>query len=1193
MPDSTVNLDDSLISICMAHAPRWRSGNVAGIRRDHRGGRSCLRTTHSELPRRPAASLGHMLSAGFDLPSRPPGMVDLPVAVWSEPVVLPTYLPEEPSHYPAYLDRRVYQGSSGRVFPLPFHDRISETRKAHRWLGLHMENAYLRLLVLPELGGRIQVALDKRSGYPLFFANPVIKPALVGLAGPWLAGGVEFNWPQHHRPATFLPMAWDIDVGDGTVWCSDHDPFHRMKGMHGIRLRPDSTVIELKVRLFNRSDEPQTFLWWANVAAEVHSEYQSFFPSDVTTVADHAKRAVSTFPAASGLYYGVDYPARRHLDSRPDSGIRVPGDRLDWPRNIPVPTSYMCLNSSGDFFGGYDHRAAAGFVHWADHHYAVGKKQWTWGDEAFGRAWNRNLSDEAAAYIELMAGVFTDNQPDFSHLAPGETKRFSQYWYPVVRTGPIVAASQEAALGVEVEAGRTALRFAGSRDLGAVDLVVHDERGLRLHASRLDLGPERHQAVVINTAGPIFVALRQGTRTLLSWKTPHIMGAADLKAITKPAPAIEPAREPAPPGEVGSVEELYLIGRHLEQYRHATRSPEAYWREALSRDHGHSRTHTALGAKRYREARFDEALQHLEAAVARLTTLNPNPEDGRAHYMLGLTLVRLGRDGEAYAAFAKSTWLDAWVAAGSHQMAIIDARHGRDDLALERAMAAVRARPDHLQVRDLCVVLLRRLGRTDEAEHLLTETLALDPLDIWALYLAGRLEPKHGQFEAQTLVDVALESARVGQLRAAVELLESAQVSDNTARPLGQTACALIADYHMAVVLDRLGETGAAAAARARARRGDRMWNFPSRLDDVAALQAALAADPADATAAALLGHWYYAHDRPGDALAHWRRSVTLDPSDPVVWRNLGVGTYNHDHDAEAANAAYERARSVAPGDARLLFESDQLLKRMGAPTDSRLRRLEERPDSLTARDDLAVEYAHLLVTVGRPGEALAVLQERRFQPWEGGEGEVLRAWERTQLSLAEAALGSGDPTAAVNHARSALDTPESLGEARHPLANPAQLLLALGNALEADNDPEGAARCWRRAAEARGDFNEMTPRSYSENTYYSVLAAQRLAEMAYAEELMTGLAAHTELLARTPAKIDFFATSLPALLLFDDDPQQRQDLLVELLRAQFALLAGNHAGALRHLNTVLGADPSHELALDLAGRLEHLRSRS
>src|SRR4029453_13274183 len=309
-----------------------------------------------------------MLSGAFDLPTRPLGMADVPVAVWSDPVVLPTFLPEEPSRYPTYLDRRVYQGSSGRVFPLPFHDRISETREARRWLGLHLENAYVRLLVLPELGGRIQLAVDQRTGYPMFYANPVIKPALVGLAGPWLAGGVEFNWPQHHRPATFLPTAWDIDAADGTVWCSHPDPFDRMKGMHGIRLRPDSTVIELKVRLFNRSDEPQTFLWWANVAAHVHADYQSFFPPDVTLVADHAKRAISPFPPPpSGVF---SPPPRAPPAARPDSPRQVPGDRLDWPRNIPVPTSYMCLGSTGDFFGGYAHRAAAGLCHGALPHTA-------------------------------------------------------------------------------------------------------------------------------------------------------------------------------------------------------------------------------------------------------------------------------------------------------------------------------------------------------------------------------------------------------------------------------------------------------------------------------------------------------------------------------------------------------------------------------------------------------------------------------------------------------------------------------------------------------------------------------------------------------------------------------------------------------------------------------------------------------
>ena len=1124
------------------------------------------------------------------LPARPTALADRSVAAWSAPLVLPTYLPESPDRYPAYLDRRVYQGSSGRVFPLPFHDRISEVPTDREWVGLHLENDHIRLTVLPELGGRIHFAIDRRNGYPLFYANPVIKPALVGLTGPWLAGGVELNWPQPHRPATFLPPAWYVDETEGTIWCSDHDPFARMKGMHGVRLRPGSTLVELQARLFNRSDEPQTFLWWANVAAEVHEDYQSFFPADVTMVADHAKRAVSTFPAATGTYYGVDYPGRRGLDRRAGSAFRVPGDRLDWPRNIPVPTSYMCLDSDGDFFGGYDHRAQAGFVHWADHHHAVGKKQWTWGDAGFGQAWSANLTDDGSTYVELMAGVYSDNQPDFSHLAPGETKSFSQFWYPVAGTGPAVAATLDVALGVEVDADRTVLRFDATRDLGQVELLVTGTDGRTVHRAALDLSPRRPVSAVLASTEPLQVVVGRGPTSLLTWSTPPA-AAPDARPNPDDDSDVRPAIEPDPPDRVGSVEELYLTGQHLEQYRHATRSPEPYWAEALRRDPHHSATRTALALRCYRTGRYAEAERHLRAALGRLTALNPNPQTGEVHYLLGLTLVRLGRREEAYDLFARATWVDAWAASGNHQLAILDAWSRRDEQALQRADAALRARPDHNQARNLRAVVLRRLARPAEAEQCLAETLAADPLDVWARYLTGALDEAAGHTEAQTLIDVAIESVRIGELDAALDLLGLARRNDEH-RPLGQTACGVVADYLAAHVHAVGGDAEAAAELRARARAGDRTWNFPVRLDDVDALEAALAAEPDDPTAAALLGHWCYAHDRIDAAVACWRRSIDQDPSDPVVWRNLGMAAFNHAHDAEAATAAYERALALAPTDAKLLFEHDQLLKRIGASTELRLSRLERRPELIAQRDDLSVEHAHLLVNARRPADALAVLTGRRFQPWEGGEGQVLHAWERAQLSLAEA-HATDDPGAAVAHAQAAVAAPETLGEARHPLANPARLMLALGDALSTLGSAHGAAAAWRAAADAVGDFADMAPQAYSENTYFAVLAARRLGDTAAADQLVTGLASHTERLSKTPATIDYFATSLPALLLFDDDPQRRRDLEVELLRAQLDLLGSDHAAARRHLDAVLLADPSHELALDLQQTLEPTRSLS
>ncbi len=135
---------------------------------------------------------------------------------------MPSYLPAAPDRNPMFLERRVYQGSSGRVYPLPFIDRIATEPVEHGWQAVHIENEFIRLMILPEIGGRIHVGFDKTNGYDFFYRQNVIKPALVGLAGPWISGGVEFNWPQHHRPATFMPVETAIErrrrrIGDGLV----------------------------------------------------------------------------------------------------------------------------------------------------------------------------------------------------------------------------------------------------------------------------------------------------------------------------------------------------------------------------------------------------------------------------------------------------------------------------------------------------------------------------------------------------------------------------------------------------------------------------------------------------------------------------------------------------------------------------------------------------------------------------------------------------------------------------------------------------------------------------------------------------------------------------------------------------------------------------------------------------------------
>ncbi len=1103
------------------------------------------------------------------LPDRPGDLADAAVAAWQAAVPIDTYDVEEPDHYPAYLDRRVYQGSSGRVYPLPFFERVSSAKKARAWEAIHLENEFVRLMILPELGGRIHCGLDKTRNYDFFYRNNVIKPALVGVTGPWLSGGVEFNWPQHHRPATYLPTSWaieDEDDGSRTVWCADLDPFARMKGMHGVRLRPGSSLVELRARLFNRTEDVQTFLWWANVAASVGDQYQAFFPTDVHFVADHAKRAVVSFPEARGSYYGVDYPSRV-TPEHPD------GDRLDWYRNIPVPTSYMCVGSSDDFFGGYDHAVGAGFVHWADHRISPGKKQWTWGDGPFGWAWDRNLTDGDGPYVELMAGVYTDNQPDFTFLSPGETKTFSQFWYPIQDVGIVHQANLEGAVHLDVSDLQVEVRFVPTRRM-TVRLSV-SVGGHELWHEVVDCAPGHpHLATIALQQSVDVTSVRFEARVdgeiILTW-TPR----REPDEIELP-PA---ADEPPAPADIDAVEELYLTGLHLDQYRHATRSPEPYWEEALRRDPQDTRANTGLAARRYRDGRLQEAEELLTRAIGRLTRRNPNPYDGEPHYRLGLVLLAQDRLQEADAAFGKAGWNAAWKVPSELALARLAARRGEWRTVVERALGVLDLDRWQAQAAALAVIGLRRTGRTTEAEELLADFRDRDRLDWWL----GDLGGDRVATNAATLIDVALEYAACGLDDDALRVFDEAASLEVRSPVLGSGSHLPLILLHRADLLARAGRETEALLVIERVDGLDRTRCFPGRLADALMLARLRVLAPDSPAVAALHGHWLYSRGRASEAVAAW--SIAGD--DPVSLRNRGVAAYNHQHDAVEAVRCYEKALALAPADSRLWYERDQLAKQVGESLADRLARIEAHRELVDARDDLCVEYLGLLIGAGRAEEALDVLALRAFQPWEGGEGQTLAAWERANTALARRALAEDRADLALAFAQAAFLPPTTLGEDRHLLANVSHLDLLLGDCLRAVGDEAGARSAWGRAAASQGDFVSMATTEHSERSASAILALERLGRSEEATARATALLSWAEDEGARPARIDYFATSLPTMLLFQEDLQVRQQLTCDVIRAQAYQALGDAEGARTLVAAVLGVDPSEPFALELCSLLD------
>ncbi len=1094
--------------------------------------------------------------------------------------VIPTYPVGIPEKNPLFFEKRVYQGSSGKVYPIPFIDKVHDQPVDTTYRTVRLENDFVRLVLLPEIGGRIYTGQDKTNGdYDFFYRNDVIKPALVGLAGPWISGGVEFNWPQHHRPGTFLPTDhWIEEEADGarTVWMSEHDAFNRMKGMHGVRLRPDSSLIELRVRLYNRTPLTQTFLWWANVAAAVHDAYQSFFPADVDYVADHAVRAMTSFPQASGHYYGVDYSKRPERND------------ISWYKNIPVPMSYMVCQTRFDFFGGYDFAKDGGFVHVADRHLAPGKKQWTWGNHEFGWSWDRELTDANGPYVELMAGVYTDNQPDFTYILPYETKTFSQFWWPLQRIGPVQQADKTAALRLAVEEDRTIdIGACASRPLSGVGILLQQgDRTLLSETADLRPGQSwRNRSLSFSGESPceLRLSLLDGSgKTLLAYRP------VDRSRLTRDR---KTATEPPAPSDIASIDELYFTGEHLEQYRHATRAPERYWREALRRDPRDVRCHTALGRRALREGRFATAGEHFDKAIERLTFRHPNPATGEAHYFSGVAAGFVNDTDKARERLNKATWNYEWRSAAHYQLACIEARHDDYERAAEHLDQSLSTNAGNNKARVLKAVLLRHAGDAEGARDVLSALLAEDPLDHWARWESALTDNQREAFfeltrnDAQTILDLAFDYADAGFFADAAALLEAHHAAPVTPvavpNPSERTPMTRYALAWLRNDPALLPEKPAS----------DRF--FPSRLHEQLVLEWALSTGRPDPVAAYGYGNFLYDLKRREEAIAAWERSAREGADWGAVHRNLGIAHWNCRGDGDGARNAYEKAIRLDPSDARLVAEFDQLRAKLNEPLAGRLAFLEEHKDLVLERDDCTVALTRLYNLTGRPQDALDLLVSRRFHPWEGGEGAVLAQYTNAHLLLGRQALEQCAPEAAYGHFIQAMDTPRSLGEAYHLLQAKANVNYWIGRSLQAKGQAAKAVEYFEMAASEEGDFAEMAVTAHSPLSYYRGLALRELGREEEARSVFGDMLKFaTARLSETPT-IPYFATSLPNLLVFDESLPKRREAENHLLIALAWHGLGNPEKSRTHLDKTLAFTNEDQHAADLHAALNEITAQA
>ncbi len=1034
------------------------------------------------------------------------------VKIWTEPLILPTYKVAEPDSNPMFFKGEVYQGASKVIYPYPFLDNLTDELQDKTYNAVYLENEYIKVSFLPEIGGRLFTALDKTNNYDFFYRQEVIKPALIGMLGAWVSGGIEWCVLHHHRNTTLMPVDYTIvenPDGSKTLWFGETELRHRMKWLLGATVYPGKSYMQITGKIFNRSPYTHSLLFWANVAVHANSDYQVIFPPSVDYAVYHAKNEFIHWPIGHSSYRGVDY-----------TGV----DLSRW-QNHPNPVSFFAWDMRENFSGGYDHGKQAGVVSIVNHHISPNGKLWQWGPGPRGRMWDKILADNADPYTELMVGAFSDNQPDYSWIGPYEVKTWTMFWYPVREIGGFKNANLNAAVNLELVNDNTA-KFgfnATSQFTGAQAVLKAGDK--ILYAEKIYIGPDK--------AFGKEVSIPEGTKEsdleaiLYSSEKDVIISYRPVEKKFNPElpPVVEPPPEAA---DVKTIEELYLIGRRIQQFYNPTVDPYPYYEEALKRDPGDSRVNTALGIDYSKRAMFAEAEEKLRTAVARISKNYTRPRNCEAYYQLALALRAQGKLDEAYDNFYKASWDHAFHSPAYYQLAELSCNKASFALALEQIDNSLSTDVRNTRVMGLKVAILRNLGRLDEAKQFALKSLATDPLDFLAaneMYLIETAMSEKSKAdktlsdlktkmrdETQAYLELAVDYLNCGLYDNAIDILQRAVAANK--KPLSTYPMVY---YYLGYLYQNKTDKANAARYYAEAAKMPPDFCFPFRSESIQVLDAAIRRNPGDARAYYYLGNLLY-DKQPEKAITAWEKSRDLDGAFATVHRNLGWAYYRSQNDIAKAIKSYEKSIECNSRDARVLAELDMLYEIGGRQPERRLALLEKDVETVKQRDDSYLQFISVLVLMGRYDEAIEHLKTNHFNAWEGS-GRIRDVYVDAHLLRSRRKFDAGNYNAALEDMLAANETPDNieigrLEEDKHL----SRINYSIGAAYEAMSDSDKAQHHYKLAAEHEGAGR------WPQTRWFRALALQKTDQADDARQIFDELIETGQKELSGDARMDFFA---------------------------------------------------------------------
>ena len=996
-----------------------------------------------------------------------------------EKIIIPTYEMDAPEKTPLFYDVRNHQGTRGNIYPIPMVDSFLDRKSNVEYDCITLENDYIRVRILPELGGRIYEGYDKKADYNFVYKNNVIKPQLIGLAGAWLSGGIEFNWPQHHRPTTFMPIdSWIERNSDGseTAWVGEYEPLSGLKSTTGITIWPDRSYFTASTRLYNPTDDYKTFHWWANLAVHANENYQLKFPPDIDYITYHYKDQVVPFPIVKGNFARADFGT---------------GTDITWFKNIPSPASFFILNSSYDFMSGYDHGLKRGTVHIADHNVSVGKKYFTWGDREFGNQWHKNLTDDDGAYLEIMTGCYTDNQPDFSFLAPDETKVFEQSWYCNEDMPDIKNAEKEGAVGFHIADGILHYTLNTTSVRPGAKLTICDGNN-NLVVTTADIEPGKPLSNEIKV--PEETDEKDISITLADKNGDVIIDYRYRKPFfeerEKPLPH-KPARKPQ---EISTNDELYIEGLHIEQYRHPTYRAEDYYSEALKRDPGDLRCNNAMGLLCMRQRKIKDALLYFDASVRRATMRNPNPRNGEYYFNYARALRELGKDEESIRCFRKAAWNMDCKAAGLREAAKLYLKYNDIAEAQTAVSEGLAFSADSEELNWMKVYIDRKLGKIDRAILEITQFLNSSPLCYGMLAESWLLTGEDSAHERLLNVLKRRINAWKTLLSFYFEIGGYQEILTLENEAPDNMLLKLYASYAAAM----LGKGDRERKLYEDSEQQTLDYCFPSTDDDACVLNQAIARHPEDGKLCYLAAILNYGRDNRTAGAELATEAIQKNPSLHEAHRLLAQALMDVYHDKIGALNEMEKAFSLDQNP-RYLLELARYRELNDAPALDVLKFLESYPKIVGKLEEIKLYHLTLCNEAGKPEKTQELLRSCEYHPYEGGEGQVIKAHVLSYLLTGEKKMENGDPDGAETDYQYALTYPENYNEGISVGARQSIVFWHLARLNEMRGKSSDAKMWYEKAANYRTGFMD-------EGDFYTAISMRKLGRSLEAEQLLSSM---------------------------------------------------------------------------------------